>query len=146
MELVDKIKAMNDASTKSTLFLSVDLDPKTVAHYKEHAARSNEDIATYIGKKLKNTVNYNANKALYINDAQRSKLEKLFGKNFNSADDLVMSLESVLTIDILIEKRVEILLKPNLIQRLRTRCLRGSFESFLQKEIVIKLEEFVGLR
>ena len=97
-----------------------------------------------LAEKLRKTVDFNAEKPLYINDHLRRRLERLFGRNFDSPEDLVKLMERYVTARI---GDVDIQLSPILLQRLKTRCFSNKpFEQFLTDQVITGLEEYVGMR
>lgn len=86
---------------------------------------------------------YAAKKPLYINDEQRQALDKLFGRNFGSADELVKAVAELVSISV---DNVEVPLNPLLTKRLKSRCFGKPFNQFLAERAIAGLEEFAGMR
>jgi hypothetical protein len=96
-----------------------------------------------ISDRLQAAVDFTSKKPLYITDTQRARLDRLFGRNFSSSDDLVRAIEKALTVRI---EEVPVHLNPVLLTRLRSRCFGKPFERFLEEQTVKGLEEYCGLR
>lgn len=98
-----------------------------------------------LSEHLKKTLEFRATKPLFINDALRQRLEKFFGRNFDTPLDLIKVIEKYSTIRV---GDVDIKLPPSLLSRLRSRHFNTNetFEQFLAKKIIIGLEEFTGVR
>lgn len=88
-------------------------------------------------------VNFTASKPIYVNDTQRKRLDRLFGKNFKDADELIHMMERYVTARI---GDVDIQLPPQLLTRLKTRCFGKPFEQFLAERTVEGLELYAGMR
>lgn len=82
-------------------------------------------------------------KNIVITAEDRQRIERALGKNISSskelADLVVHAMETTI-------EDVAIKLSPNLIDRLKTRCLGMPFNEFLPWLIKRELEEYAGLR
>ena len=87
--------------------------------------------------------NFTSNKPLYVTDALRKRLERLFGRNFDKAEQLVEVMERYITARI---GEVDVQLNPTLLNRLKSRCFGKPFEQFLTERVVEGLEEYAGMR
>jgi hypothetical protein len=96
-----------------------------------------------IEKLLASTGADGVEKSILIDGESRRKLETLFGKNLNSAADLIRNVEHALEFEI---DSTPIALTPYLLDRLKTRAIGMSFDRFLPWIIKRQLEEYVGLR
>lgn len=96
-----------------------------------------------LSNQLAACVAFTADKPIYINDTQRKRLERLFGRNFKDADELVHQMEKYVTARI---GEVDVKLSPALLIRLKTRCFGKPFEQFLAERATIGLEEYAGMR
>jgi len=82
-------------------------------------------------------------KPIVLNDTARQHLEKVLGKNFTTADELVSYVQRMLTLNV---GDVPIPLTPFLIDRLQTRAISMPFDKFVQMTVKRLLEEYVGVR
>jgi hypothetical protein len=96
-----------------------------------------------LAKTLATCVNYTAEKPIYFNDTQRKRLDRLFGRNFKSAEEVIQIMERYITARI---GEVDVQLSPQILTRLKTRCFGKPFEQFLAERVVQGLEEFVAMR
>jgi hypothetical protein len=96
-----------------------------------------------LSSRLVAAADYTSTKPLYINDKLRQRLERLFGRNFSTPEDLVHQMEKYITARI---GDVDVQLSPTLLTRLKTRCFGKPFEQFLTDRVVVSLEEYVGMR
>lgn len=92
---------------------------------------------------LTNCVTHTSKKPIYITDTYRKRLERLFGRNFKDAEDLVHQMEKYVTARI---GNVDVQLSPALLTRLKSRCFGKPFEQFLAERTVIGLEEYAMMR
>jgi hypothetical protein len=92
---------------------------------------------------LTDCVDFTAQKPIYVNDTQRKRLDRLFGRNFKNADELIHLMERYVTARI---GDVDVQLPPQLLVRLKTRCFGKPFEQFLAERALQGLEEFAAMR
>jgi hypothetical protein len=97
-----------------------------------------------LADRLIKTADYTATRPIYINDYLRQRLERLFGRNFATPEELIKTFEKYVTARI---ENVDVALPPALLQRLKTRCFSNKpFNIFLSEQVVKGLEEYVGMR
>lgn len=120
--------------------LSIKLDIPDAILKKYEVRGSLEKV---LAETLVECVDFTAKKPIYINDTQRKRLDRLFGKNFSTADELIHMMERYVTARI---GDVDVQLSPQLLVRLKTRCFGKPFEQFLAERTVQGLEEFVAMR
>lgn len=87
--------------------------------------------------------NSHSDKPLILEDADRRQLEQMFQINLSASDRLVSEMRRALSIRI---DSLEITLPSRLLERLKSRAIRVSFDTFLRDLIIRSLEEHVGLR
>jgi hypothetical protein len=102
-----------------------------------------QPIEKVFADRLVNCVDFTSKKPLYITDYQRQRLDRLFGRNFASTDELLRAIEKALSVRI---EGIPINLNPTLLTRLRSRCFGKTFEKFLEELTVQGLEEYAGMR
>jgi hypothetical protein len=100
-------------------------------------------IDKVLSETLTDCVNFTSTKPIYITDTQRKRLERLFGKNFKDADELIHMMERYVTARI---GDVDVQLPPQLLTRLKTRCFGKPFEQFLVERVIEGLELYAGMR
>lgn len=96
-----------------------------------------------LSEQLTKCVDFTSQKPIYITDALRRRLDRLFGKNFEDAEVLVGALERFVTARI---GDVDVVLPFPLLSRLKSRCFGKPFEQFLTDRVIISLEEYCGIR
>ena len=120
--------------------LSIKLDIPDEVLKKYEVRGSMEKV---MSKTLTDCVDFTAVKPIYINDTQRKRLDRLFGKNFKDADEIIHIMERYVTARI---GEVEVQLPPQLLVRLKTRCFGKPFEQFLAERAIEGLESYAGMR
>jgi hypothetical protein len=120
------------------LSIKLDLPDNILAQYEKRGP-----IERVIASQLVKCADHTSSKPIYLTDTQRKRLERLFGKNFASSDELVHMMERYVTARI---GEVDVQLPPALLTRLKTRCFGKPFEQFLAERTVIGLEEYAGMR
>lgn len=70
-----------------------------------------------------------------------NRLSALTGKNILTRDDLISQITflSCITVD-----GVQIPLEPGLLSRLKSRCYKEEFPSFLKRTVIKQLHDFCG--
>lgn len=120
--------------------LSIKLDiPEEVL--KKYELRGS--LEKVLSQTLTDCVDFTAQKPIYVNDTQRKRLDRLFGRNFKSADELIQLMERYVTARI---GEVNVQLSPQLLVRLKTRCFGKPFEQFLAERAVEGLEQYAAMR
>ena len=102
-----------------------------------------QDLGRTMSKRLVQCADYVSEKPLYIDDRLRRRLERLFGKNFDGADEVVHLMERYVTARV---ENVEIQLSPQLLTRLKSRCFGKPFNQFLTERVIEGLEEYAMMR
>lgn len=121
-----------------TISVKVTLPQEVLDQFQEEG-----NLGNNISKHLMATKDFTSDKPIYITDVLRRRLDRLFGRNFQSATELVEAMERYVTARI---GEVDIQLQPILLTRLKSRCFGKPFEQFLSERIVTGLEEFAGMR
>jgi hypothetical protein len=133
------------SSDRTTLRVSL---PTTIAdHYQAIADMFGKALEDVISERLTTTADYyddDPGRPLHFNQAERQDLEKILGKNvFSTRDALVMVRNAV---SLRIGNNLKITLRPELLQKLKSRCLGMEWDAFISQTVVQELERFVGLR
>lgn len=127
--------------------LRVSVPQPILDQYEEQAAQLGVPVEDILSVRLQNCVTLNDNRPIYFTDAQRRELDSLVGKNLRDADELIKWVRKALSVRVSDGQRTHIFeLKPNLVQRLKTRCFGKPFPTFLRDTITVELERFAGLR
>ena len=100
-----------------------------------------EDI---LKERLHRCQSHTALKPLYMNDAERAKLEQALGHNLSSAEQAIAQVTTALMLQV---GDVGVELRPQLTARLATRVFRGeTWEQVIRREVIQGLEAFCGMR
>ncbi len=128
----------------ATETIRVSLPSETVKTYEEQAkARGDHPVEWLMAERLRLFAGTTSQKPLTIDDDTRRKIERIFGKNISTPEELLKLLERATEVDV---DGIHIALAPNLLARLKSRCIGVDFEKFLPDLIRRHLEEYVGLR
>jgi len=119
------------------------LPEDVVEAYQVQAKAAGVGLEALLADRLLASVTHTAKKPIYFTDDQRRELDQLFGKNLQTATDVLVQVRKMLSVKI---ENVKISLKPSLLSRLKTRCLGMRWEDFLERIIVEDLERYVGIR
>ena len=118
--------------------VSLNLPKSTVDAYE-----SEGDLSQVLESRLLSAVSHTSQKPLYVTDEIRKEFDKLFGRNFDSASELLAHVKKALTVRV---DNVRVPLNPILLTRLKTRCFGLPFEDFIAKQTIKGLEEFTEMR
>lgn len=135
--------AATSAPTEFGVFVRLPLTPPLVEKYQVEAQNYGVSLEELLANRLSECADYNATKPLYFNDSQRRDMEALLGKNVSKPGDVLVVLRKALAIKI---NGVSILLKPDVLERLRTRHHSGDFSEWLGVLVTQELEKYCGLR
>lgn len=118
--------------------------PDTIhQQYEAQAKLRNQPAEWLMAERLRLFAGVNSEKPITIDDTNRQKLEKLFGRNISSPEELVKLIEQAISVRI---DDMTIPMTPQLLARLHSRALGVPFEKLLPSLIKRQLEEYVGLR
>ena len=118
--------------------------PKEIADlYEIQAEDAGFTLEQVLQERLQACVYFDSEKPLYFTDAQRQELDSLLKRNIGSSEKALASIRSQLTAEI---SGIKVLLPPNVLQRLKTRCFGKPFEQFFRETVIRVLEEFVVMR
>ena len=137
---------MEDTATiPSTITVRLPLSSDLLSHYESQAKIMNLSLEDTLAARLsehKDHSTYNG-RNLILSPEQRQEIEKGISRSLRAPEEFVHVVRSSLSIDI--DDR-DIPLSPELLRRLKTRCIRQPFRDFMKNTIVRQLEHFVGLR
>ena len=126
------------SSADEKVSLRIRLDESTYRHFETLAAATGTDPEDLIARHIKATKLFEvAERPIYLTDAQRREIETMFGKMLDGKS-LVAEVRKALTMSI--EDVGEITLRPQLIERLRSRCFDGKPAEFIKRNTVEQLE------
>lgn len=131
------------------IYVRLRLPSDLTAQYEEQAAECNISLEELLELRLSQFVELRSSKPLVFTDEDRRTIESLLGKNVSTPTELIYLIRKSQSIRIgnkLDSWSTRVELKPNLIQRLQSRCFGKSFDEFLKQTIVEGLERYVGIR
>jgi hypothetical protein len=118
--------------------------PKEIADlYEIQAEDAGFTLEQVLQERLQACVYHDSDKPLYFSDQQRQELDSLLKRNVGSAEKALLAIRSQLTVDV---NGIKVLLAPNTLQRLKSRCFGKPFEQFFRETVNRVLEEFVVMR
>lgn len=120
------------------LSIKLNIPDEILKQYEERGS-----LEKVLSSQLISCVDFTSDKPIYVNDTLRKRLERLFGRNFKDAGELVQQMEKYVTARI---GDVDVTLSPALLIRLKTRCFGKPFEQFLAERAIVGLEEYAGMR
>ncbi len=127
-----------------SLRVKLTLPEQVIAYYEERARATGISLETLLARRLTDTMEQNAQRPIYLNDTDRTALEKQLGHNLGSPRQLIDAVAKLGRIRV---GPIAVNLKEALVARLQSRCPRNQkFENFLEQTIVAVLEQFTGLR
>ena len=124
--------------------LTLELDEALVDLYEEQAMARGITLEDMLKERLHRCQSHLATKPLYLDDAQRAKLEEALGHTFSSAEQAIAQVITATTLQV---GDVGVEIRPQLAARLSTRVFRGeTWEQVIQREVTRGLEAFCGMR
>jgi hypothetical protein len=131
-------------ATVPEVYVDFTVPKPTYDAFKAQADRANDtSVSTLIRQKLIQLGVVDSTKPIILNDTARQHLEKLYGKNFSTPDEIVATIQRALSMNI---NGVEISLTPYLLERLRSRAIGMDLDKFIAMTVKRLLEEFAGIR
>jgi hypothetical protein len=112
--------------------------------YEEQAiAAGNSSVEDYMQQRLQRCREHTALKPIYMNDAQRRRLEDALEHNIDNADVAIAQVCTALAIQV---GDVGVQIPAQLARRIATRIFRGeTYESVIRREVIKGLSVFAGL-
>jgi hypothetical protein len=111
--------------------------------YEKFAARKRISMDQALSGRLDAFADCEAVKGLFFNDAERQELERIAGRNFSSAREVIEAVCRALTVKV---GGVEVAIPAEMAARLKSRCQERNFEKWLADLISEKLSEYVNFR
>ena len=125
-----------------TVVLSIELPEETYRVYQAHARTAGQTVEQTITARLKSCWAHDDCRALFFNDERRRELEKMMGRNFQSAGHVIDNLRKVYGIKL---NGQLVYLKPDLLVKLQYAAGRHrKLEDCLQELIVRILTDYLG--
>ena len=116
---------------------------RVAADYEAQAKSAGQTLEAYLAARLQACVSHSAAKGLYFNDQQRNELERTFGRQLNTAQDVLKWAGRLVTISV---EGIKVGLNPRLIERIKSRTFRQPLTEVVKREVRAGLETFCGMR
>lgn len=126
--------------TQAPAKLTLPLETYTL--YESQAREKKQPLDAVFSERLNACVGHVSTKGIYVSDTDRAAIEALTGKNVSSASDLIGALRYALRIKV---AGGDVTLKPEVVERLKSRCFERDFPRWLADLVKKNLEQFVGL-
>lgn len=126
--------------------LRISIPSHIADHYDAISDVSGKTTEEVIAERLTTTADYyedEPGRPLHFNQAERQELEKLLAKNVFSTRDALVLIRNAMSVRL---GSLKITLRPELLQKLKSRCLGMEWEAFITQTVTQELERFVGLR
>lgn len=126
--------------------LRIQLPTAVAEHYQAIADHTGKALEELLSERLTTTADYyddDPGRPLHFNHSERQELETLLGKNVFSTRDALVLIRNAVSLR---TGNHKIALKPELLQKLKSRAIGMDWESFLAQTVTQELERFVGLR
>jgi hypothetical protein len=124
--------------------ITLELNTSLADLYEEQGIARGLTLEDILMERLHRCQSHTATKPLYMNDAQRAKLEEALGHNFTSVEQAIAQIITATTLQV---ADVGVEIRPQLAARLATRVFRGeTWEQVIQREVIRGLEAFCGMR
>lgn len=134
---------MSTAAHTTNVSLRVLLPASVAESYEAEARKRGVDVETVLCERLVRAVDHTATKPLYFDDSERQELDHIIGRNLSSAREALGQIRNLSAVRV---QGVKVGIRVNVLERLKSRCLRMKWETFLEKLITEDLERYVGLR
>lgn len=123
--------------------LRIELPEEIVAKYERQAKKQKVPLEELLSDRLKTAVSYTSSKPIYLSDDYRQTVEKLLKRNIDGPGNLIKALERLVDVKV---GKTTIDIPPRVLERVKTRCFGKPFDQVLSEQVVLGLEQFVGLR
>lgn len=122
---------------------SLTLPVEVYDSYEKIAQSTRRGLDQVFSERLTVCASHRAQKPIYLNDAERQRLEKSVGANLSSAEEVINAVEKALSITL---GSAKVQMKTELVDRLRSRCFEKDFGQWVAALAIEKLEEYTGIR
>ncbi len=111
--------------------------------YTRQADVERKTVDQVMSERLTDCALHNAVKGIWFGDSQRQALEEALGANVGNADDVLAAVRKNVRVKV---GNVAVLVKPQLLERLRTRCFGQDFDKWLAARVLEDLEKYSNMR
>lgn len=111
--------------------------------YLRTAEVERKTVDQVMSERLTDCALHNAVKGIWFGDQDRASLEEALGMNVSTVADVIAAVRKNVRVKV---GNVNVLMKPQLLERLRTRCFNQNFDKWLSDKIVEDLEQYANMR
>lgn len=129
--------------TETKARASLTLPSEVYDAYERLSRDTRKPLDQVFSERLTACVGHRAQKPIHLNDTERQRLEKAVGENLASPADVINAVERALRLTL---GGIEVPLKTDLVDRLRSRCFEQDFGAWVAQIAIEKLEEYTGIR
>jgi len=129
----------------SKVIIKLELLEAVYVKYEKDAKDNGRTVEEELAIRLRRSVDFTADRPLYVPDAERRELEHILGGHLlKDAGQLVARVCASSKVKV---ADVEIEIDARLKERLKSRVFRGeSIESVIKREVLLGLQRFCGMR
>jgi hypothetical protein len=131
------------AASQSTVKLSLYVPETLLDAYAERAAKLGHSVEDELLMRLRDCAGHTAQQGIYLDDVTRQALAMLAARTIKTPADV---LEFARKQTLLKVGGVDIVLSPQLADRLRSRCFGKAWDEHIREVVIRNLEVEVGLR
>jgi hypothetical protein len=130
-------------ATKVRLKPTIEIPAEDHDIYVRLAEIERKTVDQVMSERLTDCSAHNAVKGIWFGDQERKSLEEALGVNVSTASDVLGAVRKNVRVKI---GTINVLLKPHLLERLKSRCFGQDFDKWLEQKIRQDLEEYTNLR
>jgi len=129
--------------TKVRLKATIEIPASDHDVYSRLAEVERKTIDQVMSDRLTDCADHNAIKGIWFGDHERQALEEALGANVSNASDVIGAVRKNVRVKL---NNTNVLLKPQLLERLRSRCFNQDFDKWLSSLINEHLERYANMR
>jgi hypothetical protein len=134
---------MISTATKVRLKPTIEIPAEDHDAYLRLAEIERKTIDQVMSERLTDCALHNAVKGIWFGDKDRESLEEALGANVSTASDVIGAVRKNVRVKV---GNINILMKPQLLERLRTRCFTGNFDKWFSDLVNEHLEQYANMR
>ncbi len=130
-------------ATKVRLKPTIEIPADDHDAYLRLAEVERKTIDQVMSERLTDCALHNAVKGVWFGDKDRESLEEALGANVSNASDVIGAVRKNVRVKV---GNINILMKPQLLERLKTRCFSHNFDKWLSDLVSEQLEQYANMR
>lgn len=130
-------------SVETRVSFRVEVDESTAEAYLRTADERGVSVEQVITERLAAAREFTSTKPIYLSDEQRQRLEALFKRNFSDPERVTTAIENLARVRV---GGAIVDLSQDLLDKLQTRAIGISLKDLIKQEVVVALEQYVGMR